>query len=546
MKHLLKFIAIVAIVGVIFTGCKPDEPKVTIVPAFSFSPENPLAGEEVVFTNATQGGGTTYAWVFGDAGVSTDKDPVFTFETDGTYEVALTIDGNAALVTTKTVTVGAQTPTYTTDMATVQIAEAVKFTPAVYAPEGATVTWKWEFPIGKVVNAEGMTDIDEATGVSTITEPSVIFVMPEEANGYEIKLTATIDGAEYVGTYYLIVKNQLAKTLFMAVKGGNINVAKLFGTGAQVADLGVPAGSHPLTIQYANDRLYVFDAGSTLGYSADAQETAGSIVSYAGDGTSYMAHIAEFGGHNYGDAFFGYVNSEYIYFTDRNNDVTRIGVTDENLDWVTDSGTANPDNAPAFVANSGLAYYGAEPGYGWGALNGGFMEYNDMFWWAKNSNHKGLWRFVESDIASGVIPTAGGILTGRTVRTFAIDEVNSKIYFSSNKAVGDYAIGFFVADIDGENVVEIDLSQADGEGGGNEYAFITGIVIDNDAGYVYWAYRGPVEVADGEGGFVPVDYDANPLLRSGIKQYKLDGSGVVEYLIKDIEVYGLTVDHTLN
>ena len=294
----------------------------------------------------------------------------------------------------------------------------------------------------------------------------------------------------------------------------------------------------------------MFDAGSILTWSADvaAEPVVGSIKSYSRDGAEYKAHIPSFGGHGYGDAFFGYVDAEHIYFTDRNNDVTRIGVNDENIEWVTASGTANPDNVPAFVANNQLAYYSAynpsgEYGYGWGALNGTILKRGDIYWWAKNSNHRGIWRFEESDImtptaeGAAAVPTAGGILLDYTVRTFVIDEDNSTLYFSVNRTGSD-GIALYKSDLEGGNVVMIDDSPVDGEGGGNEYAYITGIVVDNESGYVYWAYRGPEQV-DGE----DVDYEINPLYQSGIKKYKLDATGDVEYFLKGVDAYGLTLDN---
>ena len=544
MRKMSKILAIFLMIAIVFNACKPEETIPDINVAFQVDPATPAAGDEITFTNSSNGG-TAFEWTFGDeSSASTDESPKHTYTTSGTYTVTLKVDGYDELTYTKDVVVADQVPTYTSDKTQIQIYEAVTLTAAVYNPESAAVTYKWEFPKDAVMNPAGETGID-AEGVATTEAVKVVFTSPEESTGHAVKLTATIGADVYTYTYNVVVKNELAKTLFIAVKDGNIFTKKLFSVGdAAAADLGVPGGSHPLTIQYANDRLYVFDAGSTITFSADPQTSIGSIKSYAADGTGYIGHIPEFGGHVYGDAFFGYVDDTYIYFTDRNNDVTRIAVDSENLEWVTASGTVNPDNVPALVANSGLGYYSAwapagSPSYGWGALNGTFMVYNNMYWWAKNSNHKGLWRFTDADIGvTGTYPTSGGILTEYTVRAFVIDEVNQKIYFSSNKT----NFGLYVADIDGSNVTLIDDSPADGEGGDNELTYITGIVVDNDAGYVYWAYRGPALDADGN----EWDYDANPLVKSGIKQYKLDGTGAVEYLEVGIEAYGLAIDHTKN
>ena len=68
-----------------------------------------------------------------------------------------------------------------------------------------------------------------------------------------------------------------------------------------------------------------------------------------------------------------------------------------------------------------------------------------------------------------------------------------------------------------------------------EAAYITDIEIDNESGYVYWAYRGSPDNTE-------EDIAANPLLQSGVKRYKLDGTGEVEYFVPGVEVYGLALD----
>ena len=536
MKTITRLMMLLVLVGTLATSCKKDEEAPDYTVAFKVNPETPLAGEEVTFTQSSTGG-KDFVWTI-EGETKNGATVKHTFDVEGTYDVTLEVDGWKELTYTKPVNVGAQVPTYTASVANIEMYTDVKFTADVYNPTGATVAYKWTFKAADIVVA-GKQQGDD----NVVLEGQEVDVMFSHDGDIEFTLEATIDSDTFSGTFQQTVVKQLAKTLYWAEKEGNLWSSKLYSSEVPEAiDMDIESGAHPLTIRFANERLYVFDAGSTITFSADPQEEIGSIKSYSRDGSSYIAHIPEFGGHVYGDAYFGYVDSEYIYFTDRNNDVTRIGVNDENIEWVTASGTVNPENVPALVSNSQLGYYSAwnpdSPSYGWGALNGAFEKRGDVYYWAKNSNHKGLWRFRDADIGvTDVVPTDGGILTDFTVRAFAIDDANSTIYFSVNKT-GIDGIGFYKSDLEGNNVVMLDASPVDGEGGGNEYTFITGIVVDNESGYVYWAYRGPTEIDE-----EPVDYEVNPLYESGIKKLKLDGTGEVEYFVKGVEAYGLTLDN---
>ncbi|WP_291720025.1 PKD domain-containing protein [Bernardetia sp.] len=88
------------------------EPTPDPIAAFSFSPSSPTAGEEVTFTNESQNA-TSYEWsAVGTSFSSTEENPTFTFDADGSFEVKLVAknaDGDSD-ETTQTVTVSASTP----------------------------------------------------------------------------------------------------------------------------------------------------------------------------------------------------------------------------------------------------------------------------------------------------------------------------------------------------------------------------------------------------------------------------------------------------
>lgn len=516
------------------TSCKDDDPPETpITVGFKFSPENPIAGDLVTFTNASNGG-TTFAWDFGDGNSSTDKNPTYTYTKSGKYSVVLTVDNKTDNTFTKDIEVGDALPVIEYTPSPIQVGLEVNFTANIYNPESSAVEYTWSFDSNNVVGA----DLDE-NGFATKDDVTVRFVNPNAAEA--VTVTAKLDGLEYSSTASVEVKAQLATTIFIAMKEGDVFSKKLYTEGvSELIDLGIESGAHPFTLSFAGDRLYVFDAGSGYKYSGDPtlEDVVGKITSFKYDASEYKTHIT-FGAHHYDDAYFGSVVDDVIYFTDRNNDVTAIPTSTENATWDIDNGTTNPDAYPPLVVNNQLSYYSAfrneidgGPSYGWGALNGSFTKHDGLYYWAKNSNHKGLYIFSDNDIGvTDALPSDPGedaILFDYTVRAFVIDGINQKIYFSSNKVNP----GFYVANMDGSDVTLIDDSPFDSEGGVDEAVSITGVSIDYETGYVYWAYRGPFDA----------DIVENPLQNSGIKKFKLDGTGEVEYLVEGILAYGIAID----
>jgi YVTN family beta-propeller protein len=78
-----------------------EEPAVPVAD-FSASPTTGKAPLTVAFTDSSTGSPTTWSWNFGDKSISTDKNPVHTYNKQGKYTVSLTV-GNAAGSDTKTI-----------------------------------------------------------------------------------------------------------------------------------------------------------------------------------------------------------------------------------------------------------------------------------------------------------------------------------------------------------------------------------------------------------------------------------------------------------
>jgi len=70
---------------------------------FTWSPLEPVAGEEVKFTNLSQNA-RTYDWNFGDMSVGREKNPTHVYKKSGSYIIDL-LAHNGILANEKTVTI---------------------------------------------------------------------------------------------------------------------------------------------------------------------------------------------------------------------------------------------------------------------------------------------------------------------------------------------------------------------------------------------------------------------------------------------------------
>ena len=76
---------------------------------FAFAPSFPTAGQTVTFTDTSTGSPGSWAWSFGDGGVSSLQNPAHAFAAPGTYTVALTAGTGSASTFSRSVIVGAGT-----------------------------------------------------------------------------------------------------------------------------------------------------------------------------------------------------------------------------------------------------------------------------------------------------------------------------------------------------------------------------------------------------------------------------------------------------
>lgn len=540
MKKLYNiFSLLVVFAGLFILSCENelDVEKFTEQPAVNFEYNSAsihyVIGEEINFIN-TSTLGSAWEWNFGDGTTSTEENPVHKYTVPATYKVKLIVDGGKyeaekSLMISDIVPVVSFTAS---DPSIVFNQTEVSFDVLLENPENKEVSFKWTFPAG--TQGEG---IDENNS-SSVLSPKVVF----GSIGSQVVTLSVTMGDKKLDPVAVNVKvnyNEPVKALYYAVKEGNIMANKIIpgmeSTLDNAFNYGYRSGKHPLNLKFQGDYLYVFDAGTYTSYVTDNHiKGDGEIFAMYHDGSTRETVIENFGGDTYYDFYNGYVDQDNIYWTDRREGIFKTSVTTRNQKFSLESFNY-------VVKNSWLSYYGK--GIGWGHVNGPIAKVEDVYYWGKNSNGAGIFRFRDTDIQSGSddLPADGILANNFGVRGMAIDEVNKMVYFSDAR----YKM-ICRCDFNGGNFKVIDNSPADTEGGESELLFITGIAIDvdeNGDGHVYWGYRGP-DVPEGEN---PEDYyAANPLHKSGIKRYSLNDAGAqVEYFLEGVSVYGLAIDNTL-
>lgn len=506
-----------------------------------------LVGEQITFEN-TSIEGSAYLWDFGDGSTSTEESPTHKYSQPRTYKVTLTID-NGKYITQGNIMISDIIPRVsfkTADQRITYNSSEVEFSVNVANPENQTITYTWTFPTNTM--GEGI----DSNGTSFLQNPVARF---GKIGSQKVKLTVKLGERELQPVQVNVKVNydKPTKTLYYAVKGGNIMAKKIINEGEidnevnQPFDFGYRSGKHPLTLQFAGDWLYVFDAGTITGYSATPDNSGdGEIFSVYHDGSKRESIIENFGGNTFCDFYYGYIDEEnnMLYWADRRTGILRTTLSTRNAKL--NRKTDDRDLAgyePYFVKNNRLGYYGVNLSYG--AQNGTFRKYKGQWWWAKHTLGSGIYRFEEKDILASdrkegdPVPAAGTILVNvRKIRCFVIDEVNEILYYSTND---DYRIRR--CRLDGTGTKTIDLNPMDSEGG-TEGLSVTGMAIDGE--YMYYAFRG-APVPEGED--PEAYYSANPLAKSGIKRVKLSPNpgdeAIVEYFIEGVDAYGLAIDNQL-
>jgi len=170
---------------------------------------------------------TTWAWSFGDGNISTEENPTYAYETDGTYTVSLTVtseDGSDTETKTNFITVGTGTPSApTADFSATPTSGpaplTVQFTDDSVDGSSPVEAWTWDFGDGET---------------STEENPSHVY---ENAGTYNVSLTVTSDDGS---------DEEIRANVITVTSGSGTAPTAAFS-----AD--VVTGNAPLTVQFTDE-----------------------------------------------------------------------------------------------------------------------------------------------------------------------------------------------------------------------------------------------------------------------------------------------------
>jgi len=529
MKKLLAKFIVLSIVFTALYSCNP------IHPDFTFSPENPKAGQKVTFTNTTVDESDIWNWTFGDGGYTVVKNTSYIYKKPGIYSITLMADSNKNYVKTKQITVYDTIPSVYigTGTDTVSYFTSTKFSVLVYNPYSKTVKYEWTFP-----TSANSSDLEN--GKSDDKELTVFF--NKKNNKETVYLKITVGDSVYQVKKDFFVKDVKSRSMLMAYKNGDIHRQRIFENGLEVGfSTGIKSGIHPFNIKAHTNQLFIFDAGTHVSVNtADLTGKAGDgkirRIEMTGQNSETVIVNNALAGASHG-FLTGTVDNQYLYWTDPYNFIYRTNKNGQigDFEWK----GATQTSVPYYLVKADrLGYFGN--GLANGQFNGGILYYDFVYYWAKGGSGKGVYAFVNTDILSADVvtgnpPATGAILKDFAIRAFDIDQINQKIYFSVTAPADQ--IGLWVANLSGANPVRIDDAPMD-----DASEYITGIQVDNATNMVYWAYRAPA-------GTSQAYLNSNPTHRSGVKSVKLSKGITVDkqitYFAPNVEVYGITIDEVI-
>ncbi len=139
-----------------------------ITVGFSYSPANPVVGQDVQFSNASTGSITSYSWNFGDGSSSTLKDPVHKYSSAGNFTVTLTAtNAKGSKSKSQTITVSQSiSPSFSYNPASPYAGQTVQFTDS---SSGNPTSWSWDFGDGSTSSLQNPTHAYSSAGTYTVT-----------------------------------------------------------------------------------------------------------------------------------------------------------------------------------------------------------------------------------------------------------------------------------------------------------------------------------------------------------------------------------------
>lgn len=172
------------------TGASSQYKTITVTPPrpvanFTASPLSGTVPLAVSFVDSSTGNVTSWAWSFGDGGISTSQNPTHTYNEDGSYAVSLIVSGPNGPSDPKAAQINvdpppAPIPDFSASPEGGPSPLSVQFTDN---STGTITSWTWDFGDG---------------ATSTSQSPSHVFTTP---GAYTVSLTATGPGGARTNTF---------------------------------------------------------------------------------------------------------------------------------------------------------------------------------------------------------------------------------------------------------------------------------------------------------------------------------------------------------
>ena len=303
----------------------------------------------------------------------------------------------------------------------------VSFSLEVPNPKNRKLEYKWIFP------ERTQNEVGEPYETSTDRLPGNVTF--GNVGSQTVRLQVTMDGRllEEAVLNVPVGYNKEVPTLYYAVQGGHLMAYKLIsdkpeGMDVLPFDLGLASGEHPFTLLYKEPSLYVLDAGAGWYFQneeAQASGGDGKISVVAKDGSKIETMISNAGGPAFQDPFYGCIVDNDLYFADRNTGIIKVPLK-------TRDALYSASEFPYYVQHTTLGYY--NNGWNYGCIGGCLGVINGTWYWCKNYNGYGIFRFKDSDIlpsaTSGgtAAPDAGIALNGCKPKSFAYSTSYSQIF----------------------------------------------------------------------------------------------------------------------
>ena len=516
MKSNVLKIGMMALLPLFAASCVDNVPEVEKLPTDPVSFTYRIDGDynldyyidsDVTFINTSPTEGKA-VWDFGDGKKAEGDTVLHPFDVAGTYNVKLSING---ITKSQVLMISDIKPLVSVNPIEGGVCEVlstpVSFSLEVPNPKNRKLEYVWSFP------ARTKSVAGEVMETSSDTLPGeVIF---GNVGSQAVRLLVKMDGRalEEAVLNVPVGYNKEVPTLYYAEQGGHLMAYKLISDKPEDMDvypfdLGLASGEHPFTLLYKEPSLYVLDAGTAWYFqNEDAQANGGDgkISVIAKDGSKIETMISNAGGPAFQDPFYGCIIDNDLYFTDRNTGVIKVPLS-------TRDAVYSASEFPYYVQHTTLGYY--NNGWGYGCIGGSIGMIADTWYWCKNYNGQGIFRWKNGDIllsaitGGGTQPESGIALEGASFlpKSFVYATKSKKICFT---LFGTGNEGFYVCTIDELNAItkaselkpykklfgELEFvpnktgSPAAVEGHTSEFAAICQIAYDEVNDCAYFAFR---------------------------------------------------------